>query len=265
MKISKLFHWLYAFVMFLPIFAIGGTLLISTFNMSAKEESEIHYKYETNEVNSSEDLIEGNIYSFNCNNLECHDFLLEPNSYICFKLLSELEINTNYLNFDEGFSDIGNFDKDTILTIDNYSYIYTFFSIEQTNSYDNCITYTYYEKFLSNCVIELISFSGIDYTTLSLTDYNEIESVETHNLDTQEVFYRAVDKVTTSPLFSWAYDSFLVAPFSYIVVLFGMPTTHVVVELLSYWLAISIIWLVFDLIMYVPLLVHRWLDKGVLE
>ena len=35
--------------------------------------------------------------------------------------------------------------------------------------------------------------------------------------------------------------------------------------LLTYWTCISIIWLVFDVFMYVPLLVHRWIDKAKLE
>lgn len=34
---------------------------------------------------------------------------------------------------------------------------------------------------------------------------------------------------------------------------------------LTYWTCISIIWLVFDVFMYVPLLVHRWIDKAKLE
>lgn len=35
--------------------------------------------------------------------------------------------------------------------------------------------------------------------------------------------------------------------------------------LLTYWTSISIIWLVFDVFMYVPLLVHRWIDKAKIE
>ena len=34
---------------------------------------------------------------------------------------------------------------------------------------------------------------------------------------------------------------------------------------LTYWTCISIIWLVFDVFMYVPLLVHRWIDKAKIE
>lgn len=66
-------------------------------------------------------------------------------------------------------------------------------------------------------------------------------------------------------LFSWAYSSFLTQPFIYIGNLFGLPSTSTIYYCLSYWLDISIIWLVFDLVMYIPLLVHRWLDKGIIE
>lgn len=38
-----------------------------------------------------------------------------------------------------------------------------------------------------------------------------------------------------------------------------------ITSLMSYWLCISLIWLVFDVVMYVPNLVHRWLDKGAIK
>ena len=39
----------------------------------------------------------------------------------------------------------------------------------------------------------------------------------------------------------------------------------IIIILLTYWTCISIIWLVFDVFMYVPLLVHRWIDKAKIE
>lgn len=42
---------------------------------------------------------------------------------------------------------------------------------------------------------------------------------------------------------------------------FGFIITY----LLTYWTCVSIIWLIFDVIMYVPLLIHRWIDKAKLE
>lgn len=79
------------------------------------------------------------------------------------------------------------------------------------------------------------------------------------------IFIDSVNNINSLPLFSWASNSFLVAPFQYVSNLFGVPTDSPIITLLSYWLDISLIWLVFDVIIYVPLLVHRWLDKGVIE
>lgn len=36
-------------------------------------------------------------------------------------------------------------------------------------------------------------------------------------------------------------------------------------RLLTYWTIISIVYLIFDVLMYVPLLVHRWIDKARVE
>lgn len=84
-------------------------------------------------------------------------------------------------------------------------------------------------------------------------------------VDLDNIFIDSVNNLNTLTLFSWASTSFLVAPFQYISNIFGVPSNSPLLTMLSYWLDISIIWLVFDLIMYVPLLVHRWLDKGVIE
>ena len=86
-----------------------------------------------------------------------------------------------------------------------------------------------------------------------------------NGVDLDNVFIDSVNNLNTLTLFSWASTSFLVAPFQYIVDMFGMSASNPIVTMLSYWLSISIIWLVFDLIMYIPLLAHRWLDKGILE
>ena len=79
------------------------------------------------------------------------------------------------------------------------------------------------------------------------------------------IFVDSFNNLNVIGLFSWASGSFLVAPFSYIADLFSMPITSPFITLLSFWLDISLIWLVFDVVMYVPLLVHRWLDKGIIE
>ena len=84
-------------------------------------------------------------------------------------------------------------------------------------------------------------------------------------VDLDNIFIDSVNNLNTITLFSWASSSFLVTPFAYIGNVFGVPSGSPIITLLSYWLDISIIWLVFDLVMYLPLLIHRWLDKGVIE
>lgn len=46
---------------------------------------------------------------------------------------------------------------------------------------------------------------------------------------------------------------------------FNFSFRSILADLLTYWTSISIIWLVFDVFMYVPLLVHRWIDKAKIE
>ena len=80
-----------------------------------------------------------------------------------------------------------------------------------------------------------------------------------------DVFIDSLNNLNTISVFAWAQTSFLNVPFQYISDLFGIASTNPINTLLSYWLSISVIYLVFDLIMYVPLLVHRWLDRGMIE
>lgn len=56
--------------------------------------------------------------------------------------------------------------------------------------------------------------------------------------------------------------------YSYLVnELFGLSGGYVplIINFLTYWTCISIIWLIFDLLMYVPNLVHSWIDKAVIS
>lgn len=51
--------------------------------------------------------------------------------------------------------------------------------------------------------------------------------------------------------------------------IFGLDSYEMINSLicygLTYWTCVSLIWLIFDVLLYVPLLCHRWLDKGIVE
>ena len=242
MKISKLFHWLYALVMLLPIFAIGVTCGYAMFNKNA------YQSYASETINKCE------YENISITNLEVGKeyYLITPNTNTYTRQEESTEISVSSLYLDDIFKDVT---KIRLYVPNNSNLLY----IQAIGN--EGFTYTSIQGHIIK--FEYLAINNSYYATeiesiLYKKQYFEFTYIS-------EVFYYSVDKVTQSNLFNWAYDSFLVTPFAYIVSLFSMPSSSPVVMLLSYWLAISIIWLVFDLVMYVPLLVHRWLDKGVIE
>ena len=83
--------------------------------------------------------------------------------------------------------------------------------------------------------------------------------------DIVDTIYNQFSDIWSLPLFEWAKSSFLVAPFNYLGSLFGLASDNLITVCLDYWLCITILWLCFDLIMYVPNLVHKWIDKAGVE
>lgn len=248
MKISKLFHWLYGFLMMMPIFAVGVTCLVNVFKES--KEVDIIYKYQTNDVNTESDLIVGNIYHL--------DMILD-NSFdenIIFKTIEIINIRQDNINSTHIVNQ-----NNTLLQVVKVA---NSNSIRIRNDSNGLRTLDYAIPD-NNLVCDFV-YNGI--YNLNVANISECENIPIETIEQinkNNIFYYAIDKVKDDNLFKWASDSFLSEPFKYITNLFGMPNDSVVILLLSYWLDISLIWLVFDLVMYMPLLVHRWLDKGVLE
>lgn len=285
MKISRLFHWLYAFLMLLPVFFIGGRCLYTIFNQNAKDsysgnveytETNATSLYNTNHLESNNDFIANNYYLLNFTSIIGND-----SSFIT--LLND--VGENVLEFvsysNNGYSyalDYANSKQYDFLLI------YTNFNINNVilvgdSQFDDTSTevrITHGTGVVNNYIIfKYLGVSNIEILENDFwTYFSEIpdnlnvwfitnDVIEVSTLD--NAFEYSMNQLNEVPLFSWAKDSFLVVPFSYISGLFGIAISNPLNTLLSYWLSISIIWLTFDLVMYVPLLVHRWLDKGVVE
>lgn len=75
-----------------------------------------------------------------------------------------------------------------------------------------------------------------------------------------EFIYGPLDGMFGSGILQEVYDVFKYLIFD----IFGL-CNDLIIELLAYWTCISIIWLVFDVFMYVPLLVHKWIDRAKVE
>lgn len=270
MKISKLFHWLYAVLMFLPLVMFLPSCLYYSLNKYATNETttQINYKYQSNEINTSDDLINGNIYEFNLINFLDEQ---ENGNYIYINgckviLLTDYntdEINTNEITyFSTYYFDASHVENG--MTINNDSVGFPFMEIEIDLT--NIEHFTVYIIWNDLDLEYNLSYSLPYYSYFKYTDYNVIESVETNVQDTiSNKLYNAWESIWNLPLFAWTKNSFVSAPFTYITGLFGLQATNSLNYVFTYFCSISICWLVFDLLMYVPNLAHRWLDKGAIE
>lgn len=267
LKISRLFHWLYATLMFLPLVFFIPSCLYYSLNENATntETTTINYKYESNEVNSLDDLVLGNIYTLNTQNHTVDEFLgASEYNELYFELLSDLNFE-NRLGADETVyqNDIV---SNTLVCFNCFNYVSL--NVDVTDYQSLYISFDATENLMLNdCIIRLLDYNfTVDYHYFSYTDFNEIESVtvNTDEIITNKINY-AWNSVWDLPLFSWTKTSFVAAPFSYITSLFGLGSDNSLNYLFAYFASISICWLVFDLIMYVPNLAHRWLDRSAIE
>lgn len=297
MKISKIFHCLYFSLLVLPLLIFLPTGLYYAFNehadngtqtATATADVEYQYRYETNEVNSLSDLVAGNIY--HANKLR---FYTNSNDYeIMLHLYRYAAMSINdYDTFD--FYDNGIVDDFDILSSFNseYSVIYYYLSGDFLNGNFN-ITDGF--DFYLTCPFERLQviFYNVDFIipynveefisvfeenllddntmVISSSTFNVIEdanavitSIEYNNDNSiVNAMSSAWDYVWALPLFSWTSSSFILTPTSYLSGFFGIAANSSINLLLTYWLSISIVWLMFDVMMYVPLLIHHYLDKA---
>lgn len=261
--------------MFLPIVVFIPNAFYYGFNEHAtnSETTTINYKYQSNEVNSYDDLVEGNIYHFNYNGYG--DEMALPNNYeMDLKLLKVYQYNFNNCNFDLDSTTWSSIFDNSDISVHLYYNRGLDANLNiNLNSDETLFIYygTFDTEFLLNAEVQ------ITYLTYSLhgenlclemnnTDYNVIESVEINTDDTiSNKMYHAWQSTWDLPLLQWTHTSFVAQPFTYITGLFGVPSDSTFNYVFAYFVSISICWLVFDVIMYLPNLAHRWLDRGALE
>ena len=112
--------------MFLPLVFFIPSCLYYSFNENATntETTTINYKYQSNEVNSLDDLVVGNVYLLNSYDLGLTDFLFNDTDYVLIQLLTPLQIDNTFLEYDETLTTFNEFGCNTILNLVGNNYIY---------------------------------------------------------------------------------------------------------------------------------------------
>lgn len=272
MKISKIFHWLYLSLLVLPIVTIPVFMIYShRHDLTQRTDVDIQYKYQSNEVNNADDLIQGNVYQFNIEDHYVLNIVPNVDDYILIELLDDLYFDAFV---GDSTSDFPFVSSHTILFLsfnDDVGNFYTFYSYEQYLEYDYTTSYVINGTFLNNITIVLLEYyiSDLDnfYSYFSYSDYNVIESVSVNDTEsdimsqftyslynTTERYYNFDNFFALGDIRQWFNTNFFN----------GNPSLGfgIAWHLLTYWFVVSIFWLIFDVLMYLPLLVHRWLDKG---
>ena len=266
MKISKLFHWLYACLLLLPIACFLPNAFYYGFNAQAQaseriEEEQVFYsKSNPNETYSVNDLQENTLYRFDFQILDDGSFVIQ---------FDYIEIADAYI-YEGSYTEPNTLNQTPYFEFRQDGYTYQI----QTNTTYYWITHADEDWWIS--IIAVVN-SNTNFSTITI-DYdldisgcdldrrngnNTYETTYTNSItDSMSVAWQ---QTWSNPLFSWAQNSFIALPFAYITNIFSIPVSNTFTIALSYWLSISVIWLCFDVLMYVPMLVHRWLDRSAIK
>ncbi len=265
LKISSIFHWLYCSLLLAPCFAVGTSCLQTAFHGSEMsqvppefgflEDGKKDFKENLWYVlgDASQDLARPSILSKRVDIFMAFVDNAGPSVYYSWST----ECLNSILSFGCDVEDYLTFTLE-----DNYM---PYFSLQQSlNFADVSSNMVFAFRFHGILQVDFPNENYIWYWRTMPAEYLPYMPKD-YTEGVGDVFYTSVDKVASSPLFNWAEKSFLGEGFRYAGAWFGLPADSPFYTYACYWCAISILWLIFDVLMYVPLLVHRWLDKGAIE
>lgn len=286
MKISKLFHWLYAILMLLPFaffvpsvlyYAFNDNSTMQTVEVPKTETISVDFNQKYNYVNAPNRTLEGITWSNNGNgsfsasgtstnfsdytliqiNETGHIWLIQVNNPSVEVRLSSiggaLTSFRDYINVPTSF--YLRINPNISIDVDNlYPQLFDLTQMfgvgnEPTIEEFNQIFTNYYYSYTESELMQITYDTG---TTEQLVENTSIINY-------------AWESIWDLPLFSWTKVTFVSVPFAYLTGLFGIVANSSLNYLFGYFVTISICWLVFDVIMYVPMLVHRWIDKARIE
>lgn len=254
--------FIFSIIMIAPFLSVLASCLYVANNKNAKESYsgttilDIEYRYQSNEVNSVNDLVEGNIYQFNVATLALDDFLLNSD-YISIKCVSEC--NFTYYEIDDNYIP----DGENVTTYNSTPLVLTAELVSLLTYRDDTITdYGYVDfsgvMFQNSFIIQLIEWDLQNMTQewvtnlFSYTGYNQIESFSYDDSGTLDnVFYYSVNQIPNQQLFAWTKNTAIYTPINNMCVGLGWDANNnVLAVLLTYWSLNIAIYIVFDIIIF---------------
>lgn len=224
-KILKL--GIFTSVMLAPLFAIGFKCAYATFNKNAYQSYSVENSDNFKLVNNQEKILENNLYQFTTNNdllnLPTQDYILGTNIKV---INGSANIPTNAYRFRLYYN--GN-NQSYSIQIDGDTTLYT--TIGNSSS------------------IGIVTLSFLATQTQNTNNY--INNIYLYEFGTSQTldnaFYYAINQMKDNELFSWTKNTALYTPINAMTSGLGI-TTDAIAVLLAYWLYITLIYVVFDIV-----------------
>lgn len=306
MKISKLFHWLYAILMLLPFAFFVPSVLYYAFNDNATMQSVEVPRTETIVVDFNQlgigwsntdfgltSVFDDTTGQFTINGIganngpylfkypnqtntalgwymkDQHKYFVRSNFNFNDGLRCQVKLGSNYYspfvnqifsyNVDESIDHIANvwFYASTGVSVNVENLYVNVFDLTQMFGSGNEPTISEFNNYFPNAYYS--------YTQSELMQITYDTGETDQFVENTSVINYAWESIWDLPLFSWAKVTFVSVPFAYLTGIFGMGASNSLNYVFGYFATISIVWLVFDLILYVPMLAHNWIDKARIE
>lgn len=114
-------------------------------------------------------------------------------------------------------------------------------------------------------IITFATFIFLSFNRMTTLDTASVENFNTFIQNVVNSFCNVLNMVMTNSIFAWVSNSIVYTPFSFIANVFSMPVNSPIIALLSYFLVITVVYIVFDVLVYIPNLFHRMIDGGSIE
>lgn len=252
---------IYGFLMFLPLIAIGSTLLYTTFNDNAYESYAGTYKfiettqateYTANTIYFTQESINfntsGNVV-LGYNNLTSLNYKANNNEY----QFDSDNFNYNYysINMQAGSAWLRIYGSNTIINHDP--------AAQDESTAEIILLYNkQWASFGINAELKIQTNDNTrtnTYTTQRITVQMYIDK---WYVDTtiSAVFYASISRIEQAPFFNWAKNSILYTTMHDFTSAFNMTNTFIP-TILSYWLIISLIYFLYDIVLTLVIVLHN--------
>ena len=142
----------------------------------------------------------------------------------------------------------------------DYDFYFSLFDLTQMFGSGNEPTYNEFITYFPNSYYEYTESQEMYIENAYTTTYDDTDIMSQFMYQEYNFMDKYLGIYKYQPfagIYSWIQNTFFNANAPLVFTIFY--------QWFAYWLFVSLCWLVFDVLIYVPMVAHRWLDKGALE